>query len=139
MCTNCDGTEKVKLRNDRGQVYEIRICPICCCKVCKGAKWITKVGHTPGHGGIPIIDREPCYACRPERFSQHVRLFKRRVRQGLCGYSPTNTPIVYRDSVSLIAHSPEFYEQVYRNCLNPFKRLKRWLTHNMDGTPRCKH
>ena len=126
MCTNCNDTKEVRLRNDLGQTYEIRICPVCCCKACKGAGWMTKIGHTAGRGAVPIIDRQSCWACRPDRFDEHVRLFKQQARVLPRGYRPT------------LDHSPEFYEQVYRNCLNPFKRLKRWLTHNMDGTPRCK-
>lgn len=29
-----------------------------------------------------------------------------------------------------------FYESVYRGCLNPFQRIKRFVTHKKDGTKR---
>jgi hypothetical protein len=37
---------------------------------------------------------------------------------------------------SFINPPPEYYERVYRRCLNPFERLCRWITHNPDGSKR---
>lgn len=36
----------------------------------------------------------------------------------------------------LLHHSCEFYEMVYRRCLNPLERFVRFCTHRKDGTKR---
>lgn len=70
-CTNCEDTKEVKLRNDLGQVYEIRKCPVCICKACNGT-------------GLSIwpepFQFKACYMCGPQRFSAHVRAYRKHMR-----------------------------------------------------------
>lgn len=71
-CTNCEDTKEVKLRNDLGQVYEIRKCPVCICKACGGTGRVTD-----GEGRWSCTSQ--CWMCGPQRFSAHVGAYRKHM------------------------------------------------------------
>lgn len=75
-CQNCGNEGVVKLRNNDGQVYEFRNCPICTCKSCGGKQYTEGWNPTPGLPKRMV----PCRLCHPARFDAHVQLFRRLLR-----------------------------------------------------------
>lgn len=137
-CRNCNFTGRVALTNNDGQVYEYRKCPECTCKACDGAQFV----WTDAPDGLRLR-KVPCYLCRPDRFDAHVRLFRRLARVDIkllidpCSISVTGNHVTAERALDpRLDHSKEFYESVYRGCLNRFERFARWITHNKNGSKR---
>ena len=130
-CRNCHGKGRVALTNEFHQVYEYRQCPICTCEACDGVGMVESYG--PERGSVMRL--RPCNLCRPDRFDAHVRLFRRLMRDHE-RFMADVRKTADRALDPRLDHSNEFYESVYRNCLNPFERFARWITHNKNGSKR---
>lgn len=133
-CHNCEDG-KVALTNNDGQVYEFRNCPLCTCRLCDGAQYVEGWNPEPG----PRKRVQPCRLCHPGRFDAHVRLWHKQWRPQIIGTSAYGDPspaALQRNVEEFLNPPPEYYERIYRRCLNPFQRFCRWLTHNPDGSKR---